>query len=38
MTTVYYYLPEDGDEESHPNVYVIHKELNEIKLKDIRDV
>lgn len=38
MTAIYYYIPEEGDEESHPNVYTIHKEMNELSLRDIRDV
>jgi hypothetical protein len=37
-TQVLYWIPGDGDEESHPNVFNINKSIDAIKLKDIKEV
>ena len=37
-TEINYFIPSDGDDESHPNVYYINKNIDNIKLVDIRKV
>ena len=35
---IQYYIPEDGDEIDHPNVYTIEKKMNTVTLADVREV
>jgi hypothetical protein len=35
-TKVYYIIPDDGDDESHPNLFTIPLPTNSIKLRDIK--
>lgn len=37
-TIIQYYIPEDGDELEHPNVYMLEKKETGITLKDIKSV
>lgn len=35
---IQYYIPEDGDEIDHPNVYTIEKKMSTVTLADVREV
>ena len=38
MTTfVYYFIPEDNENESKMNLYIIYKNPKEVKIKDIKE-
>ena len=37
-TVIQYYIPEDGDDMEHPNVYSIDKKMTSITVTDIRNV
>ena len=37
-TAIQYYIPEDGDDLEHPNIFILEKELDSITLRDIRKV
>lgn len=36
VTKVYYIIPEDGDEESHPNMFVVNAPPQQVRLGDVR--
>jgi len=35
-TAVFYYVPEDGDEEDHPNFFTIGRAANKVRLGDVK--
>ena len=37
-TIIQYYIPEDGDEVDHPNVYTLEKKMSAVTLADVREV
>ena len=32
-----YYIPEDNEDIKHLNCFIIHKEINKVTLKDIKE-
>jgi hypothetical protein len=38
MTTlVQYFIPEDREEQEKPNAFIVYKEINSLKIQDIKD-
>ena len=37
-SVIQYYIPEDGDDVDHPNVYTLEKKMSAVTLADIREV
>lgn len=35
-TKIYYIIPEDGDDEAHPNVFIVPLPQNQVKVKDVK--
>mmetsp|Transcript_13710 Transcript_13710/g.26545 ORF Transcript_13710/g.26545 Transcript_13710/m.26545 type:complete len:272 (-) Transcript_13710:39-854(-) len=35
-TSVYYFVPEDGDDEAHPNFYTLGRPANKVRLGDVK--
>ena len=35
-TLIQYWIPADGDDENHPNIFYINKSIDSVKLKDVK--